>query len=167
MSRCLVVQHVEPEGPSVIGEALPDAGCTVEVRRVFAGDPLPVDAEQLDGLVVMGGPMSAVTDEGFPSSVAELALLGDAVSRGVPTLGVCLGAQLPAQATGGSVHPGHGAEIGWGDVGLTADAGADPLLTGLPARLTVLHWHGDTFSLPPCDPAGLERALHQPGLPCR
>jgi GMP synthase-like glutamine amidotransferase len=147
---CLIVQHLEPEAPYAIGEALADAGVVTDVRRVYDGEPLPPDLADVDGLVVMGGPMSAGSDEGFPSRPAELALLEDALGRGVPTLGVCLGAQLLALAAGGSVHRGlAGPEIGWAPVELAAQAGEDPLLTGLPSTLTVLHWHGDTFELPP------------------
>jgi GMP synthase-like glutamine amidotransferase len=148
--RCLIVQHVEPEGPYAIGDALRAAGAEIDLRRVFTGDPLPAAADGLDGLVVMGGPMSATTDVGFPTRSDEIGLLADAVRRGVPTLGVCLGAQLLAHAAGGSVFSGGaGPEIGWGPVDLADAAGSDPLLAGLPEQLTVLHWHGDSFDLPP------------------
>jgi GMP synthase-like glutamine amidotransferase len=149
MTSCLVVQHLEPEGPYVISDALADAGVSVDVRPVFADAVLPPDLADHDGLVVMGGPMSAVSDEGFASRRAELGLLADGLRRGLPILGVCLGAQLLALAGGGTVYPGvAGPEIGWGPVELTADAGDDLLLAGLPAELTVLHWHGDTFDPP-------------------
>jgi len=145
----LVVQHAEPEGPYAIGDALDAAGVDVDVRRTFAGAGLPADAARLDGLVVMGGPMSAYSDLGFPTRMAELNLLSDALERGVPILGVCLGSQLLALAGGGRVYRGPaGPEIGWGLVELTDHAAADPLLFGLPRRLPVLHWHGDTFELP-------------------
>jgi GMP synthase-like glutamine amidotransferase len=150
MASCLVVQHVEPESPYLIGEVLADAGVVVDVRRVFAGASLPRDLADVDGLVVMGGPMSAANDEGFPTRRAELDLLTEGLDRGLPTLGVCLGAQLLALAGGGSVFPGAGGpEIGWGPVELIEGAGGDPLLAGLPDELTVLHWHGDTFDPPP------------------
>ena len=149
MASCLVVQHVEPEAPYAIGDALEAAGVTMDVRPVFAGAPLPPDLADFEGLVVMGGPMSATSDRGFPSRAAELGLLSDALARGRPTLGVCLGAQLLALAAGGTVSPGEaGPEIGWAPVVLAGAAGDDPLLAGLPDRLTVLHWHGDTFELP-------------------
>jgi GMP synthase-like glutamine amidotransferase len=116
---------------------------------MFARAELPADAARHDGVVVMGGPMSASSDEGFPSRRATNALLVDAVRRGVPTLGVCLGAQLLAAAHGAAVRRGEGgAEIGWGPVHLDPRAAGDPLLHGLPEDLTVLHWHGDTFDLP-------------------
>jgi GMP synthase-like glutamine amidotransferase len=150
MTSCLVIQHVAPEGPYVIRGALERAGVTVDIRSVGDGVDLPPDLAGFEGLVVMGGPMSATADEGFPTRRAELDLLADALHRGLPTLGVCLGAQLLALAGGGAVYPGPvGPEIGWAPVELTREAGDDPLLTGLPAELTVLHWHGDTFDPPP------------------
>jgi GMP synthase-like glutamine amidotransferase len=149
MATCLVIQHVEPERAFAIGDALAAAGVEVDVRRAFAGDPLPSEAEGLDGLVVMGGPMSAASDKGFPSRPAELALIADAVARGVPTLGVCLGAQLLAAALGAAVYPGPaGPEIGWGPVETLSECGDDPLFAGIGAEVTVLQWHGDTFDLP-------------------
>jgi GMP synthase-like glutamine amidotransferase len=149
VSRCLIVQHVEPEGPYAIGDALLDRAIETDLRAVHAGATLPGNADDIEGLVVMGGPMSAASDEGFPTRRAELTLVADALHRGVPTLGICLGAQILALAAGGPVYPGSaGAEIGWGPVELTEAADSDHLLGGLPVRLTVLHWHGDTFDLP-------------------
>jgi GMP synthase-like glutamine amidotransferase len=150
VSSCLVVQHVEAEGSCAIGGALSSAGVGVDTRRVFAGDVLPGDVSAFDGLVVMGGPMSAVDDAEFPTRIAELDLMADALARGIPTLGVCLGAQILAVAAGGSVFVGGaGPEIGWDSVDFTAEAISDPLLSAMPSRVNVLHWHGDTFALPP------------------
>jgi GMP synthase-like glutamine amidotransferase len=149
MPKCLVVQHVAPESAFAIADALATAGIEVDTRRMFAGEGIPADGSGLEGLVVMGGPMSAGSDDGFPTRAAELALLADAIDRGVPTLGVCLGAQLLAVAGGGSVFLGaSGPEIGWGPVDLAAECGGDRLLAGLPSPLTVMHWHGETFDLP-------------------
>ena len=149
MPRCLVVQHVEPEEAFAIGEALRASDVRIETCRVYAGDPVPADTSGLDGLVVMGGPMSAGSSGGFPTRDAEVALLADALRTGVPTLGVCLGAQLVAVAGGAAAYRGaSGPEIGWGPVTLGADCRDDRLFGGLPETLTVLHWHGDTFDLP-------------------
>ena len=147
---CLVVQHVEPEKPFAIATALTSAGVEVDIRRVYAGDPLPADVADFAGVVVMGGPMSAHLDSGFPTRRAELGLLSDAIARAIPTIGVCLGAQLLALAGGGTVFPGGaGPEVGWALVEITEDAADDPLLGALPHELTVLHWHGDTYEPPP------------------
>jgi GMP synthase-like glutamine amidotransferase len=150
MARCLVVQHLEPEGPYLIADALDAAGVAIDTCAVFAGDVVPGDLTDYDALVVMGGPMSAADDEGFPTRRSELRLLREAVEDGVPTLGVCLGAQLLAAAGGGRVYPGTaGAEIGWMPVSLEGAASGDELFRGMASPVPVLHWHGDTFDLPP------------------
>ncbi|MHB8682089.1 MAG: type 1 glutamine amidotransferase [Acidimicrobiales bacterium] len=146
LARCVVVQHLEPEGPYLVADALGARGVRVETCRTDLGHALPARAGDVEGLVVMGGPMSATSDEGFPTRRAEIALLAEAVRAGVPVLGICLGAQLLAAACGGTVRRGDtGPEIGWGPVRLARAAAEDPLLHGLPDELTVLHWHGDTF----------------------
>lgn len=150
MAACLVVQHVPPEPPWAIGAALERAGIDLDVRRTFAGDPVPPDASDHDGLVVMGGPMSACSDEGFATRCGEVALLRDALARSVPTLGVCLGAQLLALAAGGRVSAGgEGPEIGWSPVEFLTTRRGDLLFAGFPDSLPVLHWHGDTYDRPP------------------
>jgi GMP synthase-like glutamine amidotransferase len=146
-----VIQHLPPEGPYLIAEALENAGVGVELCQVFAGGHPPAGLDGYNGLVVMGGPMSAASDDGFATRTAEIDLLEDALERGLPALGVCLGAQLLAIAAGGKVYPGaEGPEIGWAPVSLMiGESERDLLFRDLPRELTVLHWHGDTFDLPP------------------
>lgn len=125
---------------------LPD----VDLRLVAQGDHLPSSLDDYHALVVMGGPMSAISDEGFPTRAREINLLQAALDRDVPTLGVCLGAQLLVLAAGGKVYGGSaGPEVGWREISLTPEAATDALLSGLPRLVTVLHWHSDTFDLPP------------------
>jgi GMP synthase-like glutamine amidotransferase len=150
MPTCLVVQHVAAEPAFSIDEALLAAGVSTDTRRVFLGDDIPVDTGGFDGLVVMGGPMSVNSTDGFPSRDAEVSLLADALRVGIPTLGVCLGAQLLAVAAGSAVAPNaYGPEIGWAAIQLDPACQDDRLLVGLPPTLTVLHWHGESFELPP------------------
>jgi GMP synthase-like glutamine amidotransferase len=93
--------------------------------------------------------MSARSDGGFPTRAAEIDLLKEALALEVPVLGICLGAQLLALSADGGVFEGtNGPEIGWSTVSLTEEAADDPILGGLPRELEVLHWHGDTFTLP-------------------
>src|SRR3954451_18326407 len=65
----------------------------------FRGDPLPELAE-VDAIVTFGGEQS-VLEHGPLEPAAEL--LREAVTRELPVLGVCLGAQLRAHALGGTV----------------------------------------------------------------
>ncbi len=144
----LVVQHLEPEQPSLLGDALIDAGCEIDLVRVDLGQPLPSRLDDHQALVVLGGPMSADDDDGFPSRRDEISLLADALDRGTPTLGVCLGAQLLAVAAGAPVRRGPAPEVGWGTIRLRDAAAVDPLFAGVGPEVEVLHWHGDTFDLP-------------------
>jgi GMP synthase-like glutamine amidotransferase len=149
MATCLVVEHAAAESSYAIGEAVRSAGVSLERCRVHAGEGPPRDAAGCDGLIVMGGPMSAGSDAGFATRRAEVALIEDAMVRGIPVLGVCLGAQLLAVAAGAAVYPGaRGLEVGWAPITLSPGADDDPLFAGLPPSWTVLHWHGDTFDLP-------------------
>jgi len=147
--RALVIQHVEPENAGAIGRELLRRGVELDVRHVYRSDALPVDMAGHDALIVMGGPMSAYSDDGFPTRSAELDLIGSALSAQKPILGVCLGAQLLARAAGGECHPGPAMEAGWGPIEFTGATAGDPLFFGLPGALDVFHWHSDTFSLPP------------------
>ena len=143
-----VLQHAEPEIPGLIGEILEDRGVELEVVRPFAGDPVATDPIALQGLVVMGGPMGVYEAARFPHLNDETELIRNAVARGIPVLGVCLGSQLLAAALGARVEPGV-KEIGWFPVHLTPEAAADPLFEGLGPTFTPFHWHGDRFDLPP------------------
>ncbi|MFJ1747408.1 methyltransferase domain-containing protein [Streptomyces sp. NPDC088116] len=158
----LVVQHVAEEGPYEIGSALRAAGLAQRVCRVWEGDPLPEDLNGAEALVVLGGPMSEHSDDGFPTRTAELGLLRAALEAQVPVLGVCLGARLLAVAAGGTARPGNGIEVGWGPVRGESAAG-DPLFAGLPEQPRVLHGHGDTLDLP----AGAARSAARDRSPVR
>lgn len=139
-----VIEHVGDEGPGLIGEIAIAAGLTV--RRCGMGDPLP-DLEPLSALVVMGGPQAVYEPEQRLS--AEVALLHEGLTRGLPILGVCLGAQLLAAACGARVRGGErGQELGLGTVRLTGLGRDDPVFAGFEEVIPVLHWHGDTFDLP-------------------
>ncbi len=142
-----VIQHVASEGPGLLGVLAGQRGLELDVRRTDLGEALP-DAASLVALVVLGGPMAVYEAVDHPHLIAEQHLLEAAVSRGVPVLGICLGAQLLAAALGGRVYPGPAPEIGFGEVKLTDDADDDPLLGPAGPKLPAFHWHGDTFDLP-------------------
>ena len=150
MPICLVVQHSESEPAYAISDALEAAGCGVKVITTHTGAAVPADCTGIDAVVVMGGSMSARLDKSFSSRRSEIALLQNALDGSLPILGVCLGAQLLAAAGGGNVTIGaNGPEIGWAPVFLDLQRETDDLFFELPHSFEVLHWHGETFDLPP------------------
>ncbi len=146
--QILVLQHVAQEPPSGIADAIEAAGGRTQVVRVDAGAPVPASIEGQAGLVVMGGPMGVYEMDRYPHLRSELRLIEDALARGVPVLGICLGSQLLAAALGARVRPGPQKEIGWYPVLLEPPAAEDRLFAGTPASFQALHWHGDVFDLP-------------------
>jgi len=144
----LVIQHVGPEGPGIIAEALRARGLVLRVVRADRGEPVPDRPEGFAAIAVLGGPMGAYQADRHPHLADEVRLLERALRRGVPTLGICLGSQLLAAALGAGVRPAAAKEIGWIPVELTSDAGADELFRAAPRTFVPLQWHGDAFDLP-------------------
>lgn len=144
----VALQHVPYEGPGLIAAAASRRGLDLRLCHPYHGESLPAP-EELDGLVVMGGPMGVHDTAEHPHLAREVELIAAMVHAGRPVLGVCLGAQLLAHALGASVYRGQQAEIGCGAVSLTG-AGREDLVLGSTgaATLPVVHWHEDTFELP-------------------
>lgn len=100
-----------------------------------------------DLLVVLGGPIGVYEQAIYPFLADEITLLQQRLNADLPTLGICLGAQLMAAALGAKVYGGHGKEIGWSP--LIKSPHTPPLFDYLfKDNIKVLHWHGDTFDLP-------------------
>ena len=151
MTRALVVTHSATEGVAHLGDWLTAAGLELDVVEPWAGQSLPEDLSAYDALVVMGGPQQAYDDDSAPWLPATKELLRLAVRTAVPTLGVCLGAQLLAEANGGRVALGDdGIEAGARLVAKRDAAWDDPLLADIPFTPTVVQWHEDVIvDLPP------------------
>ena len=124
--RVLAIVHQDDAGPGVFADAVRAAGHELAVWRPDRGEEPPAAA---DAVMVFGGAMD--TGDPLPWLALEKAFLEDVVSRGTPVLGVCLGAQLLAEAAGGSVRRAQAPEIGWVEVAV--DAGRRPR-DGRPAR---------------------------------
>jgi GMP synthase-like glutamine amidotransferase len=148
LPRVLVVEHEDDAG---LGRLLPHLDAELDGRRPDRGDLLPTDLGGYDGLIVLGGSMAAGEDDVAAWLPATRRLLAAGVEQGLPTLGICLGAQLLAVATGGRVERGgHGLEVGMTEIRLLDDAAADRLLgpvrTAFGPRVAVPQWHQDAVT---------------------
>ena len=148
MSAWAVLQHVPFEGPGLIAAQAQAHGLQLDRRHLYGGDAVP-SLDELAGLVVLGGPMGVGDTEQHPYLAGEIDLLAGAVAAGMPILGVCLGAQLLACALGGQIGPARTTEVGLGSVALTPAGERDDVLGPSGPLVPVLHWHGDTFTIPP------------------
>ena len=146
--RIHVLQHVPFEGLGHIGAWIRRHGHRLTLSRLYAGAELPTP-EDFDRLVILGGPMNIYEEPAYPWLVAEKALIRATIAAGKSAVGICLGAQLLADALGSPVYAGTDKEIGWFPVRLTGVGRQTPLCHDLPPETTVFHWHGDTFDLPP------------------
>lgn len=153
MPRLLVFQHVAHEILGTLDPLLRDRGFRIRYVNFDRHPDAEPSTEGYDGLVVLGGPMSADDTERYPHLAVEAAAIRKAVDQGIPVLGICLGAQLLALALDASVRRNPRREIGWYPVTPTDAGNADPLLSHFGGSQPVFHWHGDTFSVP-------EGALH-------
>jgi len=143
-----VFQHVPFEGLSAIEPWLQRAGVRLTFTRFFDGETPPPPG-QVDGLIVMGGPMSVHDEAAHPWLRTEKAFIAGAIRRGSRVLGICLGAQLVAETLGASVSRNREREIGWFPVARMPGSETRPFGACFQAETEVFHWHGETFSLPP------------------
>jgi len=143
----LVLQHIACEPPGVYEDVLHEQGAVLTRVEVDAGEELP-DWRGFDGIVAMGGPMSATDDADLPWLRDEKEFVAAAVRAGTPFWGVCLGVQLLAASLGARVYAGEEPEVGVLPVELTELGLRDPVFSALPPVVPALQWHGDTFDLP-------------------
>lgn len=146
MRQARVIRHVAFEDLGLFAAPLAARGW--EISYADAGiDDIAAAIAEADLAVICGGPIGVYETDRYPFLLDELAAIGARVGAGRPTLGLCLGAQLIAAALGAPVYPGRRKEIGWGHLQLSID-GRGSCLAGL-SGVPVLHWHGDTFDMPP------------------
>lgn len=146
MKTALAIRHVHFEHLGALQPLLEAAGYAVryaEAPTATLREPAP------DLLIVLGGPISVNDVHEYPFLEREQALLLRQLERGKPLLGICLGAQLIARALGSRVFGLDRKELGWSTLQPTAAGGRSPLRHLLVPPLEVLHFHGETFDLPP------------------
>ncbi len=150
--RVHYIQHVAFEDLGAIQPYLLDKGHDLGVTHLYAGEVLPA-VDDLDWLIVMGGPMGIYDYNQYPWLKAEKAFVRQAIDAGKMVLGVCLGAQLIADVLGSTadkraVYAGQHKEIGWFDIHKSVELDETVLGTVFPDTLEAFHWHGDMFDVP-------------------
>jgi GMP synthase-like glutamine amidotransferase len=142
--RVHVFQHVPFEGIGCMASWLESRVAKATFTRFYEADDLP-EVAGLDLIIVMGGPMNVSDESAHPWLEAEKSFVREAMEAGISVLGVCLGAQIIADAMGARIFPNAHKEIGWFPIA-ASDGGAGSFT--FPQRLMAFHWHGDTFDLP-------------------
>jgi GMP synthase-like glutamine amidotransferase len=142
----LILQHLSSDGPAYLGQWLVGQRIDFDVRDAEAGEPYPADMRDHRALAVLGGEMSA-NDE-LPGLRQAEVLIRDAMNRGRPVIGHCLGGQLMARALGASVVASPAPEIGWQPLQVEDDPAALGWF-GHAGTHTVFQWHEEAFELPP------------------
>ncbi len=154
----LVLQHAGCEPPGVYEDELRERGISFERVVTSEARELP-DWRPHAGIVAMGGAMGAYEEDRHPWLGPEKRLIAEAMGAGLPYWGVCLGAQLLADALGARVAPGPEPELGVLEVSLTGAAKQDPVFASAPPAFRTLQWHRDTYELP----AGATRLARSAG----
>jgi len=139
--------HVSFEGPGCIDEWIVKNNHQVTFTQVYETTDFP-PIENIDWLIMMGGPMSVYEESEYKWLVNEKAYVREAIGADKIVIGICLGSQMIASAMGAKVYPNIKKEIGWFDLKLTEYGNNIPLLKGFDYSFPVFHWHGDTFDLP-------------------
>lgn len=146
--RIQTFMHVPFEGLGCIETWTKKHNHKVSFTRFYEHIQLP-EIEDVDLLIVMGGPMSVYEENIYPWLKLEKDFIRKAIEKGKIVLGICLGSQLIAEVLGATVYPGQHKEIGWFDIKATKKGLNHAMLKDFDDRFTVFHWHGDTYNLPP------------------
>ncbi|AFD07585.1 type 1 glutamine amidotransferase [Solitalea canadensis] len=137
-------QHVPFEGLGFIESWIKEKGFELSSTHFFENHTLP-DLNDVDWLIVMGGPMGVYDEDKYEWLKAEKEFIKKAIEADKVVLGICLGSQLVAEVLGANVFPNKFKEIGWFPVEVFE---ATHKFNFPQNRITVFHWHGDTFELP-------------------
>ncbi|MDA0802656.1 MAG: hypothetical protein O2819_02735 [Planctomycetota bacterium] len=156
----VIVEHASFAGAGHCAQALRVHGFAVRVVRRWKDEPLPVDADDLTGLVLGDHvPQSSVS---MPGLEAERRLIGAAQMRGLPIVGLGFGARLVAATLGGSVAPIPSILSGWASVSLTHHGKEDPLFAGQPWLQAWWTWSSERVAALPPTARPLATVGHDP-----
>ena len=141
-----IIMHESFEAPAAIEIWAKRKKHEIKYTRLYRGNTLPQNIDDINFLIVMGGPQSPATtkDECHHFDAKhEIEVIKKAINDGKLVLGVCLGAQLIGESLGAEFDHSPNKEIGVFELILTADANDDPIFSKFPKKFLVGHWHGD------------------------
>jgi GMP synthase (glutamine-hydrolysing) len=147
--RVLAIVHQPDAGPGVFAEAIAERGDDLDTWPIAEVAEPPSSPRDYDAVLTFGGSMDTYQDQEYPWLSREKALLAALLQTDVPLMGVCLGAQLVAEAAGPSAQRASRPEIGWHEVEVTPDGAEDPLLAPLAPGFIAFQWHSFEAPLPP------------------
>ena len=139
------VLHETFEVPGAYLKWAQERGHQVTTTKVYENEALPETVDEIDFLIVMGGPQSPDEDrEAFPyyDPQAEIQLIQKAIKADRYIVGVCLGAQLLSVAYGAEYEHSPEREIGVFPITLTEAGLKDEHVKVLGPTLMTGHWHG-------------------------
>jgi len=147
--RVHYLQHVSFEGLGYIERWLAENNHIISNTSFFEANYSFPEPEDIDALIILGGPMSVYDESQFPWLQEEKAFITSCILSGKRVLGICLGAQLMASCLGSNVGTSKNKEIGWFPVFPTDESKDVPWFYDLfKNHPTVFHWHGETFDIP-------------------
>ncbi len=146
--RALAIVHQPDAGPGVFGETARRCGWELLEWPIAGGAPAPDAIGNCDAVMVFGGAVNADQEAVHPWLSNEKQMLAALLERGMPLLGVCLGAQLLAEAAGAPARRAPVPEIGWTEVHVVDAGTTDPLIGPLSPQVRAFEWHSYEFPLP-------------------
>ena len=157
LKRLFVLQHVDIEGPGLFAEIAKKRGYSIIIIKLYKGDKLP-NVNNQDLVLILGGPMGVndISTNKYLWLKEEVAFIKSLLKNKISIIGICLGAQLLAYASGGNIKKLKGVsprkvlpEIGWLEIFSRSKRFDNELIRLLEKPLRVLHWHEDRILLPP------------------
>lgn len=146
--RVLSIVHEQDAGPGVFTDALAAAGADVDTWLAAEQLEPPASPGAYDAIMSFGGSPHPHQEDRHPWLATEKRWLAQALAARIPLLGVCLGAELIAEAAGTPAQKLQHPEIGWYEIRLSAQGVADPVLGPVGERFRGLEWHSYAVSLP-------------------
>ncbi len=148
MRKIIIFQHVGHEPLGTLNPMLKAAGFRIRYVNFGRDASAEPSLDSYNGLIVLGGPMGVYELEQHPHLKFEMRAIEEALKRGIPVLGICLGAQLIAHVLGAPVRKAPAWEIGWYELNILAAGKKDPLFAQYEAKERVFQLHQDMFDPP-------------------